>query len=57
MMPRRLPHTLGRHFNCDAPKNTAATAGNRNPGPIELQSFRLTFARYEVPMLLEFTRQ
>jgi hypothetical protein len=29
---------LGRPENCEAPKNTAATAGNRYPGPIELEN-------------------
>jgi hypothetical protein len=25
----RVPHTLARWENCEAPRNTAATAGNR----------------------------
>src|SRR5215211_7405539 len=28
-----VPHTFGRPLNCEAPKNTAASAGKSRPGP------------------------
>ena len=43
-----VPQTFGRRVNCEAPKNTAASAGNSSPGPV-LELYVPTFIEKITP--------